>query len=63
MNVTAYTANRVTGSVGIINWNGFKSQWPHLVNIDFPYTVKQAIVDVRIGLDCAELHCANLSSK
>ena len=58
MNVSAYTANRVTGSTTVIDWNRQKGRWIHLENKDFPRTSTRQVVDVLIGLDCAELHCA-----
>ena len=30
MKVSAYTANRVTGNMTVVDWNRFKTQWPHL---------------------------------
>ena len=58
MNVSAYTVNRVTGNMTVIDWNRHKGRWIHLENIDFPRTSSRQVVDVLIGLDCAELHCA-----
>lgn len=58
MNVTAYTTNRVTGNMAVIDWNRYKRRWAHLERIDFPRTAKRTIVDVLIGLDCADLLCA-----
>ena len=55
---SAYTANRVTGNMAVIDWNQFKLEWPHLRNIAFPLSATRPIVDVLIGIDCAELHCA-----
>ena len=55
---SAYTANRVTGNMAVIDWNQFKLEWPHLRNIAFPLPATRPIVDVLIGIDCAELHCA-----
>ena len=58
MKVSAYTANMVTGNVPVVDWNRYKRQWLHLRNKDFPRTVTRPIVDVLIGLDCADLHYA-----
>ena len=44
--------------MSVIDWNGFKRRWPHLEKIDFPRTANRPIVDILIGLDCAELHCS-----
>ena len=58
MNVVAYTANRVTGDMPVIHWNEYSSKWPYLRKIDFPFPAKKPIVDVLLGLDCLDLHCA-----
>ena len=57
-NVTAFTADQVTGDMEAVNWNKYKRNWPHLKNIVFPYTNMRPRVDVLIGLDCADLHHA-----
>ena len=51
MKMSAYTANRITGNIPVVDWIRHKRQWPHLRNIDFPRTVSRPIVDVLIGLD------------
>ena len=56
--VTAYTANREKGNMAIFDWNKCKKRWPYLREIDFPRSTKRQIVDVLIGLDWADLHCA-----
>ena len=56
--VTAYTANKVTGNMAVVNWNKYSKQWPHLKNIYFPISAKRPIVDILIGMDCADLHCS-----
>ena len=33
--VTTYTANRVTGSMTVVDWNKYRMQWPHLINVNF----------------------------
>ena len=55
MVVNAYTVNRVTGNMHVVDWNKYKQQWPHLGNINFPPSPKKSIVDMLIGLDCADL--------
>ncbi|MCG8077511.1 MAG: DUF1759 domain-containing protein, partial [Candidatus Thiodiazotropha taylori] len=59
IDVTAYTANRVTGSMPVVDWNSYKRKWPHLRNIEFPRSTSRPIADVLIGLDCADLHYAH----
>ena len=58
MNVTAYTANRVTGYMPVIHWNEYSSKWPYLRKIDFPLPANKLVVDIPIGLDCLDFHCA-----
>ena len=58
MNVTAYTSNRVTGNMSVIDWNGFKRRWSYLRNIYFPWPSTRPTVDILIGLDTIDLHCA-----
>ena len=55
MKLNAYTVNKVTGDMPIVGWNHYKEQWPHLRNINFPSSSKRSIVDILIGLDCADL--------
>ena len=57
-NVTAFTADQVTGDMETVNWNKYKRNWPNLKNIVFPYTNMRPRVYVLIGLDCADLHHA-----
>lgn len=42
----------------VVNWNKYSKQWLQLKNTEFPSSATRPIVDVLIGLDCAELHCA-----
>ena len=55
MVVSAYTVDRVTGNMPVVDWNKFKTQWAHLQNIDFPYSPSRPVVNMLIGLDCADL--------
>ena len=57
MNVSAYTANKVTGNLTVVDWNSYKRRWAQLKNIDFPRTATRPIVDILIGVDCADLLC------
>ena len=58
IDVIAYTPNRVTGSMPVVDWNSYKRKWPHLRNIDFQRSTLRPIVVVLIGLDCTDLHYA-----
>ena len=46
MNVTAYTANSVTGDMTVIDWNEYRSKWPYLRKINFPLPAKKQIVRI-----------------
>ena len=46
MNVTAYTANRVTGDMTVIDWNEYRSKWPYLRKINFPLPAKKQVVRI-----------------
>lgn len=56
--VTAFTADRVTGNMEVVDWNKYKEKWSHLATIDFPQPAKKPIIDVLIGVDCVEFHTA-----
>ena len=55
MTINAYTVNKVTGNMPVVDWNRYKEQWPHLRNIDFPSSSEKPIVDMLIGLDYADI--------
>lgn len=57
MSVNAYTANRITVDMPVINWNEHSSKWPYLGKVDIPVPTKKPIVDILICLDCLDLHC------
>ena len=54
--VKAYTTNRVTGDMRVIDWNEHSSNWPHLQGIKFHKISSRPIVDILIGLDCVDFH-------
>ena len=58
LGVAAYTATRVVGSMKAFDWTEYTQRWSHLRHISFPSIAKRPVVDVLIGLDCADLHCA-----
>ena len=53
--VSACTVDRVTGNMPVVEWNKLKQQWPHLKNIKFPTSATRPLVDMLLGLDCADL--------
>ena len=54
--IAAFTTNRVTGNTSVIDWNICAGEWPYLKGLRFPQLGPQPIVDLLIGLDCADLH-------
>ena len=58
LQATAYTATRVTGTMSAFDWTNYTQRWAHLQHINFPRVAKRPVVDVLIGLNCGDLHCA-----
>ena len=55
MVVNANKVNRVTGNMPVVDLNTFKTQRAILQNIDFQSSPSRPVVDMSIGLDCADL--------
>ena len=53
--VSAYTNERVTGNMQVVDWNLYKSNWTHLQMIDFPEPAPRPIADMLIGGDHSDL--------
>ena len=53
--VTAYMATRVTVTMSAFDWTQYTQRLQH---INFPRVAKRSVVDVLIGLNCLDLHCA-----
>ena len=53
--VSAYTTERVTGNMQVVDWNPYKSKWTHLQMIDFPEPAARSIADMLIGADHSDL--------
>ena len=58
MNVSAFTANKITGAMTVVDWYKYKKQWPHLKSVDFQHCASKPIVDILTGQECASLHYA-----
>ena len=56
LKVTALTTGKVTGNMRAMDWTTCADEWPHLRNIKFHKLSPRPIVDMLIGLDCADLH-------
>ena len=54
--ITAFTTKRVTGNMDVVDWNSCAKEWSHLKGLPFPKMGPRPIVDILIGLDCADLH-------
>ena len=56
--INAYTANRVTGNMRVIDWRPLAKKRKHLRHIPFPNIGLRPVVDILIGIDYAVLHCS-----
>ena len=54
--ISAFTAERVTGNMKVIDWGKYAAKCTHLKEMQFPNPGIRPIVDLLIGLDYAELH-------
>ena len=61
--IDALTVKQVTGNLKPINWAAMAKKWKHLKDIDFPNVGPKPVVDILIGVDYAELHCAEKELK
>ena len=56
--VNACTVDKVTGDMKVTDWLNERQDWEHLKDIPFPRLQKGREVDLLIGSDHADLHCA-----
>ena len=54
--ITAFTTKKVTGNMDVVDWNSCAKEWSYLKGLHFPKMGPRLIVDILIGLDCADLH-------
>ena len=52
---SAYTTERVTGNMEVVNWRRYQSKWKHLQGIEFPQVGPRTTVDLLIGVDQVDL--------
>lgn len=52
---SAYTTERVTGNMQVVDWSLYKSKWTHLKSIKFLQEGPKPIIDLLIGVDQAKL--------
>jgi len=55
--INAYVLPKVAAQLDLVDWNVYKTTWPHLSDIEFPAQTN-AKVDLLLGLDAVELHSA-----
>ena len=53
--ISAYTTERVTGNMQVVDWDLYKSKWTHLQLIDFPEPGPRPIAGLLIGADHSDL--------
>lgn len=56
--VSAFTTEKVTGDMVVVDWEKCSKKWPHLSKIEFPKIGVNQKVDILIGLDNADMHVA-----
>ncbi|XP_070556535.1 uncharacterized protein [Ptychodera flava] len=56
MKVTAFTTDKVTGNMQVVDWSKYAGRWSHLDGISFPKLGSKPIIDILIGMDYADLH-------
>ena len=61
--IQAFTVNRVTGNLKAVNWAVMARKWKHLKDIKFPSVGPKPTIDILIGVDYADLHCAHMEVK
>ena len=54
--INAQTADHVTGSLSIIDWNQHANKWNHLRGLNFPTLNNKRPVELIIGIDNSKFH-------
>ena len=52
---SAYTTEKVTGNMKVVNWRQYQSKWKHLQGIEVPQIGPRTTVDLLIGVDQGDL--------
>ena len=63
MLISAFTTDKVTGDMQVIDWKSHAPRWPHLRQIRFPTVSRRPIVDLLIGVDHGDLHFSSQDVK
>ena len=56
VDMSVFTADKVTGNLKAVNWTEYKDKWDHLKQIQFPKLSSRPIIDLLIGTDYSDLH-------
>lgn len=56
VDMSVFTADKVTGNLKAVNWTDYKDKWDHLKEIQFPKLSSRPIIDLLIGTDYSDLH-------
>ena len=61
--IHAFTTEKVTRNMGVIEWEKHAKKWDHLKSMDFPKIGPRSVADVLIGIDHAGLHLQRYQRK
>ena len=56
VDLSVFTADKVTGNLKAVNWSDYKNKWDHLKQIQFPKLSSRPVIDLLIGIDYPDLH-------
>ena len=56
VDMSVFTADKVTGNLKAVNWSEYKNKWDHLKQIQFPKLSSRPVIDLLIGTDYSDLH-------
>ena len=56
VDMSVFTADKVTGNLKAVNWTDYQNKWNHLKQIQFPKLSSRPIIDLLIGTDYSDLH-------
>ena len=56
VDMSVFTADKVTGNLKAVNSSDYKNKWDHLKQIQFPKLSSRPVIDLLIGTDYSDLH-------
>ena len=56
VDMSVFTADKVTGNLKAVNCSNYKNKWDHLKQIQFPKLSSRPVIDLLIGTDYSDLH-------